>query len=152
MMMIMTMFTQPPKIWDRWLHNRPGAQQIYSGEKPRKVWWSEYVTMRPKVNISYCCRVTSCTGRYNNNNNSAIYIGVRTWQMPKQCNIDDFWDPWEPKSYFRQIHPMFGFWDGGKSMSEVNELPKSLYRGSDSQNAPITIKMVSNCLVWYKES
>ena len=26
---------------------RPGSQKIYSGEKPQKVWWSEYVSMRP---------------------------------------------------------------------------------------------------------
>ena len=33
-------------------------------------------------------------------------------------------------------------------MSEVKTLSKSLYLRSNSQNAPITIKMVSNCFVY----
>ena len=39
----------------------PGAQSIYSCEKRKKVWWSDYVGINERLKNLYCCRVVSCT-------------------------------------------------------------------------------------------
>ena len=41
---------------------RPDATKVYSAEKKQKVWSFHFVGMGPRITISYCCRVTSCTG------------------------------------------------------------------------------------------
>ena len=76
-----------PEMDDTWPY-RPGAQKFYSGEKPQKVWWSEYVRLRTKVNISCCCRVTSCTGSRGSQNRGPkhAFIQVKS-HKDKSCSI-----------------------------------------------------------------
>ena len=61
---------------------RAGAQKIYSGEKPQKVWWSEYVSMSPKSQYFISMGHILYGGRFRGQKG---YTGVRIWQMSQQC-------------------------------------------------------------------
>ena len=52
---------------------RPGASLIYSTETAHKVWWFYFVGIGPRINISYCSRVISCTR--SQGSQSSLYRG-----------------------------------------------------------------------------
>ena len=74
-------YTPPPPCWSSlspvksldqvWIRTTE-LSQVFIGrilarfiqmKKIQKVWWFYYYGMGPRIDISYCCQVTSCTGR-----------------------------------------------------------------------------------------
>ena len=68
---------------------RPSAGNVYSAEKMHNIWWSVYVGMEPRINVSYCCRVIFCTISLESQHDLYM-VGVKFQSSSKTTPKDSF--------------------------------------------------------------